>query len=285
MKTIAFSNKGNYWTTRYSFVSSCIGWIKDHMVTSPTLAQAKEVLWKHDGSSDDNNKFYGVSYNSVIAATFSQAPSVNKQYKAFSIESANPANLAGSNLFIPNKGGQNVVPKETTIGKLTERGGIIYGHIGQENRITMSNIEFVGVVENKQPASQAFTAEEIAELGITSSAVFLKLQAQEHTAGSFQSPKVTDNPALFKEDPLTHGLSTFPPSIPMFYKGGILLPSSSGGGVTLTIGSPVYLCYQEQNGEAPKGQVADVIVDFGREDFEVYALNVEYSPTNLDHSK
>ena len=150
MKTIAFSNKGNYWTTRYSFVSSCIGWIKDHMVTSPTLAQAKEVLWKHDGSSDDNNKFYGVSYNSVIAATFSQAPSVNKQYKAFSIESANPANLAGSNLFIPNKGGQNVVPKETTIGKLTERGGIIYGHIGQENRITMSNSLLVRHLQRKK---------------------------------------------------------------------------------------------------------------------------------------
>ncbi len=285
MKTIAFSNKGNYWTTRYSFVSSCIGWIKDHMVTSPTEAETKEVVWKHDGSSEDNNKFYGVFYNSVIAATFSQAASVNKQYKAFSIESANPANLAGSNLFIPNKGSQNVVPKETTIGKLTERGGIIYGHIGQENRITMSNIEFVGVVEDKKTAGLAFTAEEIEELGIPSSAVFLKLQAQEHTAGSFQSPKVTDNPALFKEDPILHGLGTFPPSIPMFYKGGILLPSASGGGVTLTLGSPVYLCYKEQNGEAPKGQVADVIVDFGREDFEVYALNVEYSPTNLDHSK
>ena len=39
------------------------------------------------------------------------------------------------------------------------------------------------------------------------------------------------------------------------------------------------------NGESPKGQTADAVITLGSAPYELYALNVEYSPTALDHSK
>ena len=39
------------------------------------------------------------------------------------------------------------------------------------------------------------------------------------------------------------------------------------------------------NGDDLKGQTADATVLLGNQPYELYALNVEYSPTDLDHSK
>jgi len=39
------------------------------------------------------------------------------------------------------------------------------------------------------------------------------------------------------------------------------------------------------NGDDMKGQTADATVLLGNQPYELYALNVEYSPTDLDHSK
>ena len=37
------------------------------------------------------------------------------------------------------------------------------------------------------------------------------------------------------------------------------------------------------NGEDPKGQTADAVVTLGSAPYELYALNLDYVPTNLDH--
>ena len=42
---------------------------------------------------------------------------------------------------------------------------------------------------------------------------------------------------------------------------------------------------EAMNAEDPKGQTADAVILLGSEPYELYALNVEYSPTDLDHSK
>ena len=39
------------------------------------------------------------------------------------------------------------------------------------------------------------------------------------------------------------------------------------------------------NGDDPKGQYADMLISFGSEDFEVFALNAEYEAYDLDHRK
>ena len=39
------------------------------------------------------------------------------------------------------------------------------------------------------------------------------------------------------------------------------------------------------NGADPRGQYGDLTVSIPAEDFEIFAVNMEYSPTELDHSK
>ena len=87
-RTIAFNNKGNFWTTRYSYTSSCIGTVKDMMVTAPMVAfDNAPLIWRHDDTASSNNTFYGIQSSSVVGLTFNDKPSTNKQFKSFSIES------------------------------------------------------------------------------------------------------------------------------------------------------------------------------------------------------
>ena len=38
------------------------------------------------------------------------------------------------------------------------------------------------------------------------------------------------------------------------------------------------------NGDSPKGQYADAVVNLGSNDFELFALNVEFETTDYSHS-
>ena len=122
------------------------------MVSSPALVNtnSSKLFWRHDESSSDNNNFYGLQADSVIGVSFNDNPSANKQFKSFSIESSDPENISGLNTFQVNKGGTNYIPKETEIGVVKQKGGIIYGHIGEDKKITASNISIMGVVKSIQ---------------------------------------------------------------------------------------------------------------------------------------
>jgi hypothetical protein len=287
-KTIAFSNGKNVWTTRYSFVSACMGWIRSFMVSSPKTSNDSKLFWRHDESSEDNNKFYDVQAASTIAVTFNDNPSANKQFKAFSIESSDPASVSGLNTFVVNKGGGNYTPKETMIGKVKEKGGIIYGHIGEEGRITMSNISYIGVVKSvvgfyqdsdELPLTEA---EALSDGNTLTGYKYVKLESVDaipNTTGNFSI--LTQNQLqTFKENG-SGSAATPPNNVPFYYNGGFI---TQGTGFTIQQGDAIFIGYTQNNGEAPKGQYADAVVSLGSDDFEVYALNVEYSPTNLDHN-
>ena len=63
-----------------------------------------------------------------------------------------------------------------------------------------------------------------------------------------------------------------------FYDGGFF---SEG---THEVGDAMYLSYTDSNGDQAKGQFADCSLVFGNNDFEIYSINVDYEPTNLDHN-
>ena len=292
-KTIAFSNSKNVWTSRYTFVSSCIGWIRSFMVSSPALVNtnSSKLFWRHDESSSDNNNFYGLQADSVIGVSFNDNPSANKQFKSFSIESSDPENISGLNTFQVNKGGTNYIPKETEIGVVKQKGGIIYGHIGEDKKITASNISFMGVVKSIQGLfddTEDLPLEEAEELysnaGNSAGYKYIKLESVEsipNTASEFKL-LITSQFGSFKNNPSgAAAAATTPSSGTVYYKGGIII---TGANTSLSEGDAVFIGYINSNGDSPKGQYADAVVSLGSDDFEVYALNVEYSPTNLDHN-
>jgi len=290
MRTIAFNNTKNYWSTRYSFIASCIASIKDHMVTARANPSDQNIIWKHDESGNSNNNFYGEQSTSLVGVTFNDNPSQNKQYKSLSIESSDAVNLQGINTFTTNGG--PALDKSTVVRRLTERGGVVYGNIGTESRITNSNVRFLGIVESISDLTDVFSSDVIEQLGFGNipTAKFIKLNNIEHSAYSASNLSRLlrqDQLQEFELDP-TAGL----PFGGSDGDGGFFVTIFNGGviiGQPLPVvydqGTPLFIGYVDINGEAPKGQIADCFVTLGSNDFEVYALNVEYSPTELDHSK
>lgn len=283
MRTIAFNNTQNYWSTRYSFIASCIASIKDHMVTARANPSDQNIIWKHDESGNGNNNFYGEQSTSLIGVTFNDNPSQNKQYKSLSIESSDAVNVQGINTFTTNGG--PALDKSTVVRRLTERGGVVYGNIGTENRITNSNVRFLGIVESVSDLTDVFSSDVIEQLGFseTPTAKFIKLNNIQHSAYSASNPSrllQQDQLQQFELDP-TVGLPFGGDDFVGIFNGGVItsIPTQPNEG------TPLFIGYVDINGEAPKGQIADCFVTLGSNDFEVYALNVEYSPTELDHSK
>ena len=283
MRTIAFNNTKNYWSTRYSFIASCIASIKDHMVTARANPSDQNIIWKHDESGNSNNNFYGEQSTSLVGVTFNDNPSQNKQYKSLSIESSDAVNLQGINTFTTNGG--PALDKSTVVRRLTERGGVVYGNIGTESRITNSNVRFLGIVESVSDLTDVFSSDVIQQLGFDGipTAKFIKLNNIQHSAYSASNPSrllQQDQLQQFELDP-TAGLPFGGDDFVGIFNGGVIIPFSTQPNE----GTPLFIGYVDINGEAPKGQIADCFVTLGSNDFEVFALNVEYSPTELDHSK
>ena len=283
MRTIAFNNTENYWSTRYSFIASCIASIKDHMVTARANPSDQNIIWKHDESGNGNNNFYGEQSTSLVGVTFNDNPSQNKQYKSLSIESSDAVNLQGINTFTTNGG--PALDKSTVVRRLTERGGVVYGNIGTESRITNSNVRFLGIVESVSDLTDVFSSDVIEQLGFGNvpTAKFIKLNNIQHSAYSASNPSrllQQDQLQQFELDP-TAGLPFGGDDFVGIFNGGVIIPFPTQPNE----GTPLFIGYVDINGEAPKGQIADCFVALGSNDFEVYALNVEYSPTELDHSK
>ena len=139
-KTLAYSNRGGFWKTRYSFMASCYAFIDRCLVSSP-LSFVSGAIWKHD-QNEERCTFYDATYTSGLSVTFNENPSVNKVYKAFSLESTN--NVVGSNSFLVNNSSSPSQLKTGTAGPLQEKGGIMYGHIGQSETPNGTSINLVG---------------------------------------------------------------------------------------------------------------------------------------------
>ena len=144
-KTIAFSNKGGFWKTRYSFISACFGFIDKLFFSSPTRAVDGEVCWEHNKNNTPKNKFYGgLPIASSLSVTFNNQPSSNKIYKSFSLEGT--SNISGLNSIIVNNSSDDTQRKNANISLLEERGGIMYGNVGQIQKVTGTNVKAVGQI-------------------------------------------------------------------------------------------------------------------------------------------
>ena len=86
-KTIAFSHKGGFWKTRYSYTPTCYAAIDNVMITNNTgTSYSNELFWEHEVNPTHNN-FYGEAFSSSLTIVSNQDPSAVKIFKALSLES------------------------------------------------------------------------------------------------------------------------------------------------------------------------------------------------------
>ena len=319
--TIAYSHKGGYWKTKYSFFASFMQSVGRKFFSSPSAGatffggRAQFLLWKHN--SDDDSKrtnFYGVASGSGMSVSFNDKVSSNKIYKSFSIEGTN--NISGSalNTFIVNS--DNNPNKQFSIGPVKDKGGILYGHIGLSNTLLDgSNIEAIGTLSANSISNLlaygtgpmiAFEASK-ASLKRSFSAVqgkskyilmdgagnFYSINGAPISQGLSQDLTYSD-PALGEPLHLNKFVNFVGNSViqfavidspfnGIFYTGGNYLFSS-----VLPVTVPTTLLEitpQNINGAPPRGQYAQAEIFLGTEPYEIFSLNVNYEPTDLDHSK
>ena len=235
--------------------------------------------------------------------TFNDKVSSNKIYKSFSLEGTNNIANYGANTFSVNA--DNSPRKEFSMGRIKEKGGILYGHIGlSDYLLDGSNIEAIGTIRQTfyiPSGLGLLVPDEKYELKRARSAVankskyiFMTVEDGEGTFYNMAGAQITFNPgsSYFSSE----FLEPFNLNV---YENGILqfLPvdgvegfsdafnnfeglSALFAGATLLEITP-----QQINGAPPRGQYAQATIGLGNEPFELYSLSVNYEPTDLDHSK
>lgn len=295
--TVAFSHKGGFWKTRYSFFSYCYAFI-DRIFLSFNTVFTNQPVWEHDRGGTNTSFYGGGADGSAIAVSFNENVSSNKIYKSFSLESTN--NVTGVSVLTVNNSTVGAQAKNITATVLQEKGGIMYGGVGHDQRLTGANVKAVGSV-----------------LGGVNADIGTYLSIEYIDGGTSYN--------LSEDDPTRFFFGYYPPDgadviyFDLDFNSPIAIPNNyfedftaltlaptvdfgngvtsgesvgtnyivlQGGDITLPIDGSVILYSVSPgyaNGEAARGQFVDAIVTLGAADYELYALNLEYEETNYDH--
>ena len=266
-------------------------------------AEQISLLWRHD-DGEGFNSFYGDQpVASAIAVSFADFPSINKIYKAVSIEGT--SNITGSSIFQANSSSQASQLNGSSVGPIVERGGINYAHIGRVVKQTTGDaLKLVGKIETitslyDQDEQYGYNEDlfptalyiEVSPLGggVAFGGGNPGYELAVMTPDGVQNLLAENNIDLLETPaneinivPLANNsayIVTYNPAqtteaqIVSFF-------NSNQDSLYLIENSDVAI-----NGDDPKGQYADMLISFGSEDFEVFALNAEYEAYDLDHRK
>jgi len=336
--TIAYSHKGGYWKTKYSFFACFMRSVGRKFFSSASVgatavpedasralneeqkSNIESLIWKHN-SKDDSKRtnFYGVPGNSGISVAFNDRVSSNKIYKSISLEGSNNIANNSVNTFVVNS--DNNPNKQFSIGPVKDKGGMLYGHIGLSNLIAAgSNIKALGTFEVTASApgflqvgasenAMAIRINPKTNIPVTKSSVtgnsnigvspsskyfFVTEGGNAYSIdGNLISSGADISSASYNDDKfglpydLDFSLANSSPAFILFRN------SSLQAGDVTAIGAGDYnkiatLCEitpQDINGAPPRGQYAQAEIVFGNQPYELFALNVNYETTDLDHSK
>jgi hypothetical protein len=327
--TIAYSHKGGYWKTKYSFFACFMRSVGRKFFSSASVgatalpeaasrglneeqkSNIESLIWKHN-SEDDTKRtnFYGTPGSSGISVAFNDRVSSNKIYKSISLEGS--SNIANNSLntFVVNS--DNNPNKQFSIGPVKDKGGMLYGHIGLSNLIAAgSNVRALGTFQVTASApgflpisgtenAVAIRVDSQTNIPVTKSSVtgnskyFFVLESGDAYSidgklinfGDISKASYNDSQFGLPYD-LDFSLANSSTAFILFRN------SSLQAADVTAIGADFYnrrvtLCEitpQNINGEPPRGQYAQAEIVFGNEPYELFALNVNYETTDLDHSK
>lgn len=309
-RTIGFNDKKNIWTSKYDYQSSNYACIDKQFFSSRKRVEAADdvVAWEHHRGL--NNRFYGTTYPSVIAVSFNDNPSQNKLYKTFSVEGSE--NLAGSlHTFSTSESLQpNQSPRSITIGALSNKGGILYGHMPKDTRIKANiNMKFIGQIYSDTefvtiggafsdlyafdgvygaaPSVQGGTKLAFLPAGGSTPVIIrpdnqtvnvLETTDYYNISSAITVPSSADTQGI-SETVLVNDGFVFKASLSALTVLENLIVQSDGELSVFAITDPAI------NGDFLRGQYAESVINLGSGNFELYSLNLNYEPTDLDHSK
>lgn len=154
--TIAFSHKGGFWKTRYSYAPTCYSTVDNVMITNNSTytpeGQAEgqvDHFWEHN-INNQRNRFYDRDSASTIRVISNQDPSSVKLFKAISLESSTGSFSAGFTSNAEQEVG-NVVNNPdfqlgATVNNFTLKEGIQYAEIPRSRNPSSSHLDFVCII-------------------------------------------------------------------------------------------------------------------------------------------
>lgn len=287
-ETVAFSNSGNHWTSRYGYTASCMGWVKDTMVSAPKNTEFAKVMFVHDERIASMNTFHdGNAQGSSFTITFNQNPSANKIYKSFSIESPDDFSIGSVHTFEVDKSSiVSSTRQNIDLHALNNFGGILYGAVGgQTKRTRLSNSQALGKI--KRRISRNFFNDHFspAEMdAIEDLPLYNSIDAYLEIEGPpLQYSSNVNSQIILLEDlgVVTDSEGTYQVGqIRGTYKKGFFCSNLTDN---YAVGEQVFVLYPESNFESAKGRFAEATINVGTQ-FEIYAVNVDYEMTPLDHN-
>jgi len=149
-KTFSFSNKGNYWKTRYSFLPCQYSHINKNMYSYPVNvisgendATDKSVGWIHQYGAE-RCRWYNNQSTSAVAFTFNDYVSANKMYRSLSIEGTD--NLSPTALLTVNNSRSAGQVKPSVALGFNQKGGIMYSGLAGSQLRSNKSITPLGTI-------------------------------------------------------------------------------------------------------------------------------------------
>lgn len=289
-RTFAFSHRGGYWKTRYSFFSNCYAFVNKVFLSfrvGMTQTQRNPV-WRHNIGGFTN--FYGAAAGAGLAVSFNQKPSQNKILKSVSVEGTNNSNPAS--ILVANNSTTATQQKQSPVIAFEDKGGILYGQVQGQTTNTNGNVKFMGMLnvgESDQIALFEGTLYIIAPFTWADGGGS-NINGDTKYVFGVPSGQISNDPNTNVD--LTTTYNAVPDNIVFSnYDNGQAGFSIDGASDDLqtvleTLGEvPIYSISQNNTyGDMLKGQYADAIFTFPAADWEVFSLNLEYEPTTYDHS-
>lgn len=307
--TIAYSNKGGYWKTKYTWFASFMEKVGRKFFTSSidgaseSSGYPSKLVWRHNSDDDElRTNYYDQVWGSGVSVSFNDRVSSNKIYKSISLEGTSNIQDESFNTFVVNA--DNNPAKQFSMGRIKDKGGILYGHIGMSKTLLDgSNIEAIGTIEKTDFIDGTGLAVAAGKYNLkrTNSAVknkskyiYMKdngdffnmagVQITFNSDASYLNPDFLEpfNLEIFEANPFLQflpvgGVDGYSNAFDSFIGFGQIVGE---GSATLLEITP-----QEINGAPPRGQYAQADIVLGSQPYELYAINVNYEPTDLDHSK
>jgi hypothetical protein len=295
--TIAYSNKGGYWKTKYTWFASFMEKVGRKFFTSSidgastSSGYPSSLVWRHNSDDDERRtNYYNQVGGSGVSVSFNDRVSSNKIYKSISLEGTSNIQDESFNTFVVNA--DNNPAKQFSMGRIKDKGGILYGHIGLSNTLLDgSNVKVIGSADVSSLEEGLLDAI-VFESGdynfrqktesVTNNSKFLFFSNNSFYNLDFQDVSLSEGSSFAEVSADVASLSSSADGSVSFEKVGGFNMLSNPGLQTVNV---MEITPQEINGAPPRGQYAQADIVLGSQPYELYAINVNYEPTDLDHSK
>jgi len=163
-QTKAFSHKGGFWKSRYSFTPTCYASVDNEFISTNAIHPNAEVdvedvnFWMHN-SSMSHNTFYGKRHTSKVTVVSNQDPSAIKIFKALSLESNSNSWTGMSSTNINPLGSPQDDLQMGAIKGFNRKEGNQYSELPRDVANSDSHIDFACMVSEIVSTSQVFNVE------------------------------------------------------------------------------------------------------------------------------